>query len=347
MRNKGLYEFTNKDTSLNTYVMRYLNRTSTMFKYHNLPKSIPSKILERMLQTNGDVCIAKHNNELYAFTGGLGGELDVYYRPTIYTVANPALNLNKDFVIDQDCVIVKNDSSSLGLLPIIRMFSTLIVENELSILLATYSSRQTQIMSAGDNATIQSCMEYLNQIKKGKQGVILDNKFLESLSLHSASTNNGNVQDLINMNIFLKSNLYNELGLQSNTNLKKERLISAEVVSNSESLYPIIDDMLECRREGVEKVNEMFNCSIDVELNSSWDYRQLNGMSIHNVESEIELGDIENESNVEKNVGQNVGVDVDTGNGKEAEIEENLIDNVDDESVIDDEEQEEKEDDII
>ena len=58
----------------------------------------------------------------------------------------------------------------------------------------------------------------------------------------------------------------------------------------------------------------MFGTNIEVELNSSWDYRAYNGMSIHNTNEEIELGEIENENNAEnnaeKNVGENAGENV-------------------------------------
>ena len=39
--------------------------------------------------------------------------------------------------------------------------------------------------------------------------------------------------------------------------------------------------MLDSRRKGLEKVNAMFGTDIEVELNSSWDYRAFNGKSIH------------------------------------------------------------------
>ena len=82
------------------------NKTMAMFKYHNLPGTIPCYELENLLQKNGFACVAQVEGSLYAFDGGLGGEPDVYYRPTICTVANPALKLTRDFEIDKDCVIV-------------------------------------------------------------------------------------------------------------------------------------------------------------------------------------------------------------------------------------------------
>lgn len=309
------YNYQDKTKNINTYVFNYLNKTNSMFRYHNLPESIPADMLESFLQRNGYVCIAKHENTLYAFVGGLGGELDVYYRPTICTVANPALNLSKDFVIDKDCIIMKNDTNLQGLLPIILRYSSMLVENDISMVLATYNTRIQKIVSASDDGTIASAKEYLSQIVSGKQGIIADNAFLKSLDVKDSSTDNKIIEELIKQNQYLKSSMLNEVGLQANTNLKKERLVSAEIESNSESLYPIVDDMLKCRKNALEKVNEMFGTNIEVEFNSSWDLRPLNGMSVHNTDDEVDIKDMEGENN--ENDDKETSAGTDGGNSAE------------------------------
>ena len=299
------------------------NKTMAMFKYHNLPDSIPCYELENLLQKNGFACVAKVESELYAFDGGLGGEPDVYYRPTICTVANPALNLSKDFVINKDCVIVKNDSNMVGLSHTISKYNTLITENEITILIALINSRMSIIFSGADSATKTSAEQYLNMIKQGKLGVISDNAFLESLSINMGNNTRNNVfEDLIRLNMYLKASLNNSIGLNSNTALKKERLITAEIDVNNTSLYPLIDDMLECRRIGVEKINELFGTEITVELNSSWDYRQLNGMSIHNTESEVDLEDIQQEDNADNENNEN-NLDNDSNDNNPSNLDNN------------------------
>lgn len=299
------------------------NKTMAMFKYHNLPDSLPCYELENLLQKNGFACVAKVESELYAFDGGLGGEPDVYYRPTICTVANPALNLSKDFVIDKDCVIVKNDSNMVGLSHTISKYNTLITENEITILIALINSRMSIIFSGADSATKTSAEQYLNMIKQGKLGVISDNAFLESLSINMGNNTRNNVfEDLIRLNMYLKASLNNSIGLNSNTALKKERLITAEIDVNNTSLYPLIDDMLECRRIGVEKINELFGTEITVELNSSWDYRELNGMSIHNTDSEIDLEDIQQEDNSDNENNEN-NLDNDSNDNNPSNLDNN------------------------
>lgn len=322
---REIFDFLNKKRNIDTYIYNTLCKTQSMFKYHNLPNTIPEKILEKFLQKNGFACFAKYENDLYIFYGGLGGEPDVYYRPTICTVANPALNFSADLEIDKDCIIIDNDSYRLGLIPIIEKYSAMLVENDISTFLATVNTRITTIFAGGDDITKNSAEEYLRNIFAGKLGVIADNTFLKSLSINPASRTKDNaLTDLITQNQYLKACLLNEIGLNANTQLKKERLVTAEIENNTDCLYPFIDDMLECRRIGVEKVNKMFNTSIEVELNSSWDNRAYNGMSIHNTYEEIELGEIDNESNNKENAGENDdknSVDVNSRNGKEVETD--------------------------
>jgi hypothetical protein len=345
---KECYDFLNKQKNIDTYILNTLCKTQSMFKYHNLPDTIPEKILEKFLQKNGFTCFAKYENDLYIFYGGLGGKPNVYDSPTICTVSNPALNFSADLEIDKDCVIVENDSYKMGLIPIIEKYSAMLVENDISTFLATVNTRITTIFAGGDDNTKNSAEEYLRNIFAGKLGVIADNTFLNSLSINPASRTKDNaLTDLITQNQYLKACLLNDIGLNANTQLKKERLLTAEIENNSDSLYPFIDDMLECRRIGVDKVNKMFGTSIEVELNSSWDYRLYNGMSIHNTEDEIDLEDLENENNGKENVSEDVNpnvVDVNPRNGKEVErnSEKDLANHVDGELSNDDKEKEDE-----
>ena len=309
------------------------NKTMAMFKYHNLPDTIPCYELENLLQKNGFACVAKVEGSLYAFDGGLGGEPDVYYRPTICTVANPALKLTRDFEIDKDCVIVKNDSNMVGLSHTIAKYNTLLAENEITMLIALINSRMNIIFSGADSATKASAEQYLNMIVQGKLGVISDNAFLESLKIQIGSTTRNNVfEDLIRLNQYLKAGLNNAIGLNSNSAMKKERLITAEIDVNNTALYPLIDDMLECRRIAIEKINAMFETDISVELNSSWDYRDLNGMSIHNTESEISLEDIQQEDNADN---ENNGDDMNNENNTDNDSNPGNPGNMDNPSNLD------------
>ena len=291
------YDYLDKNRNISNNIAYMMDRSNIMFKWHNLPETIPQREIEKLLQGNGFCIIGKINNELYALNGGLGGELDVYNYPTIATISVPYFNFNATWKIGTDCIVIYNDTCHLGLFPLYSKYCTMLTENEISLLISDINHRMQSLISANDDATIASARQYLQDIYKGKFGIIAESKLFDSLKVNPNTETTNSIESLIKYNEYLKAVLFNEIGLNANTNLKKERLLNGEIENNSEQLYPFIDDMLSNRRNGIEALNKMFSLNVECELNSSWDYRIHNGMSIHNVNDEIPLSDIEESTN--------------------------------------------------
>ena len=189
-----LYDFSDKDYAVNLQTRYMLNRTQSMFRWDGLPDTIPQRMLELYLQSNGNACFYKHKNQLYVFFGGLGGTPDVYYMPTIYTIANPALNLSVNAKIGENCVVIPNDSLYIGLIPLIKKYATALAENELSMKIADVNSRIVNLISAPDDRTKASAEKYLEDISNGKMGVIAENAFLDGVRAQPyGATQNSNI----------------------------------------------------------------------------------------------------------------------------------------------------------
>ena len=266
----GNYDPKEKERNINQLVTNMLNKSVTMFDYQGLPETIPPEIIERYLQCYGYVTFIEHEGNFYVVNGALGGEPNIYNEPTQITVSNPVIG-SKTFDIDVDCIVISNDYMKTGLLPIYNRYCYLMVENDVTMVQANINQRIASIITANDDPTRESAELYLKKIEEGKTGVIMDNKLFDSLKVFTNnSTNNVQLMDLVQYQQYLKASLYNEIGLNSNYNMKKERLISGELEQNADILYPLVDGMLECRQAGIKKVNEMFDLNITVELDSSW-----------------------------------------------------------------------------
>lgn len=267
------YNFTDKTSCIRQHVAYMLNRTQSMFRWNGLPDSIPERSLELYLQTNGNACFYEYDGKLYVFTGGMGGEPDVYYMPTVYTIANPALRLSKSLSIGIDCVVMPNDSLYLGLIPLFSRYATGMIENELSMKIAIINSRIVDLISAPDDRTRASAEKFLADIEDGKQGVIAENAFLDGIRAqpYATTANSNALTNLIETEQYLKASWFNELGLNANYNMKRESLNTSESQMNNDALLPLVDDMLKCRKLAALKVNEMFGTSISVSLASSWE----------------------------------------------------------------------------
>lgn len=274
------YDYKNKQLNIELEVERCLNRTCMMFQWHNLPDSIPQEQIEKVLQTQGYAIIGKADNDrLYAFYGALGGELDEYYRPTKAIVNNPYLHFNKTFTINFDCIVIKNDLMYQGLLPMLAKYVSQLIECDISLVMALINTRVQAYLSASDNKSIESAKQYLKDIENGKLGVIADSTLLESVKVNAVKDNYNlaNIRETIQ---YIKGQLYNEIGLATNYNLKKERITQAEIELNTDYLYPLIDNMYQNRKEGIDRIKEMYGIELEVEYNSSWDYRAYNGEPI-------------------------------------------------------------------
>lgn len=260
-----------KDTAIKTFIETSLDKTQQIFKYENLPDTIPQGELENLLQKYGHCIIIKEGGELYAVTGGFSGEQDVYGKPRFYTVANVALKLSKTFEIGVDCVLVKNDFNSVGMLPIIQKYGVLLTDSEISLNTAAILSRITMLISAPDDKTKASADLFIQKILNGDFSVIGENGFFDGVKMQTGSTANTNyITQLIELIQYYKASFLNEIGLNANFNMKRERLNEQEVLMNIDNLLPFIENMFSERVNALEKVNEMFGTDIVVDYNGVW-----------------------------------------------------------------------------
>lgn len=272
------YDIKNKHKNINNKTRNILNETNQMFNYdeEKLPETIDKRDLEFLLQTLGYAIICKVNGNWYALDGSLGGTPNPNYRPTLAIVANTALNYSATLEIGKDCVVIMNDATYQGLLPIISYYTTELVENELSLHMANINTRIQTLLSAGDNNTLESAKEFLKKLEDGELGVITEPKFEELLGLKATDyAGTGATKaliDLIEYHQYLEGQCKSKLGVRAPFNMKREALGDSEVSQMDMTLLPLIDNMLYCRRKGFEQVKDLFGEDWgEITLGSAWE----------------------------------------------------------------------------
>lgn len=291
---------TNKKEQLSKFRADMLNKSLTMFEWKNLPDTLPAVEIEKQLQTNGYSIIAKVQGNIYAFQGGFSGQ-DPYNQPTTAIVNNPSLKYNGTFTINEDCVIIKNDDMQQGLIHIYNKYGTLLIENQITMLMTDYNYRMPFTISSKDDTTTQSAREYLQKVIDGSLGVIGEAKLFDALKV--TPTNNKGVNsfaDLYGYQQFIEAQLNNTIGLATNNNMKRERLTTNEIEVNKNASYPLIDNMLRNRKQAVEKINKMFDLDIDVEFSSIWNGTNEDDNDGNNGDNPISNNDITVDSGVDK-----------------------------------------------
>ena len=272
-----VYDFTDKNRLINDLVRYMLIRTQAMFEYTGLPETIPQKFLEAYIQTSGFSGIVKVRGELYAMWGGLGGAPDVYYQPTVLTVANPALHYDGSLEIGKDCEIIRNDFLFEGLKPLCSRYATLLAENFISIRMASINKRTQTFLRADNDRDKAAADKFVDDLVAGKLSAVMTTPFFDGITAQPYGQNSGSSQitELTELHQYLESKWFNDLGLQANYNMKREALSAAELGLNNDIMLPMIDQMLLCRQQDLEKVNSMFGTDISVKLSSAWEDVQL------------------------------------------------------------------------
>lgn len=281
--NNGQNILHDKDYLIESYIRYMLSRTQRIFKYTNLPDTIPQRDFEILLQMASFVIFTKDekNGNFYVFYGGLGGIPNPYYQPTFGIVANPYLKYFEKIEFEDyagktnpNGVLIWNDSAHIGLMPMFERNASLLAETDISIRVACVNARIPAFFKASDDNTKNSIELMLEKIESGEIAVIgTEESIIENTNTLSESFNAqhvGTIKELIELKQYLLGSWYNELGLNANFNMKREAINESEADLNEDALLPLIDDMLETRQKALEKVNSMYGLNIQVELTSSW-----------------------------------------------------------------------------
>lgn len=300
-----------KERLYDMYVRKSLIKTQQIFDYEGLPTTIPKRNLELILQTWGFAVLTKVNGEFYVFFGGLGGIPNEYYEPTMAIIANPYLRFSKSLEINDDCVLIRNDSLRMGLMPLINRYAYLQAETDISFKFAAINSRVSYIINALNDDDKESAEIFIENVTKGeKLGVITSLFGEEGVKVNSNVLSPNLIQHLVEMRQYNEGTFLQELGIQSTFNMKREAINEAESNLSNDILFPFIDDMLEQRQIALEEINKKFGLNITVKLSSVWAHNRKNrALNEEMLESQVKTNeevqeitesDVKNENTTEE-----------------------------------------------
>lgn len=310
---------TNVQHNFNYYFDMLTNKCCNLFQWEGLPDTIDERALNLDLVLSGKVCWTKFNGELYALTGNVGGEPNVYYEPQEFIIANPILGSKNvkirhrdgsQTVEGLDGILMANsdvdqmsDRTSGGLFGLIYQYAGLLADNISSLNISQINGRISQIWTADDEALGRTAELILKDIYEGKPYKIIAQDMIDKVGvLPAAQTGQSNtLLNLMEIHQFFLAQFYSELGIAAQGNLKRERINTAETELMTGSYDINIFNMLKNREEAVEQINSLFGTSISVKLNDRIYYEgSVNATLGENVEEEEEIKT--EEETVEENV---------------------------------------------
>ena len=194
-------------------------------------------------------------------------------------------------------------------MPLCSRYATLLAENFISIRMASINKRTQTFLRADNDRDKAAADKFVDDLVNGKLSAVMTTPFFDGITAQPYGQNSGSSQitELTELHQYLESKLFNELGLQANYNMKRESLSAAELGLNNDIMLPMIDQMLLCRQQDLEKVNSMYGTNISVKLSSAWEDVQLESeYAIDEMKAEAEVEDVQS-SGPEKKEGDEDG----------------------------------------
>lgn len=262
------------------FILRLLYR---VIVFENIPETVSETFLKLVLYTQGKVCflkgdvIGESGSELLALNCSRADTPDVYYIPRKVLVTNPRLKKQYNITLGDDCEILylsEADKYCLsevngGLYSLIERTATMLADNDISINISQKNTRLTNLVSGDTQNTVDSIKAVIMAMYEGDPTIVVKSSLIDKLQGIPILNNTGqnHLVELIEVQQYILSHFYEQIGIQTHDQMKRERLISAEVNDNLELCYLNVDDMLVTIQEGLKRVNAMFGTDITAKLN--------------------------------------------------------------------------------
>ena len=127
------------------------------------------------------------------------------------------------------------------------------------------------MINCNDDNTKKSADIFLDKIYQGDFSIIGSNAFFDGVEVNALTQNQNSTINNIELTQYIKASAFNEIGLNSNFNMKRERLNQKELELNENAIKPFIQDMFECRKKAIDKINKLYGLNISVSMSTIWD----------------------------------------------------------------------------
>lgn len=241
-----------------------LERVQRLFVYKGLPDTLPQKEIEMPLYLRGFVGICDYKHEMSAFNGTMYGVTKYIDQFTHFNGFCPIDTITRE--IDKDIVVIDNTSLRNPLLPLIHHYAIMLAHTDVTLVDAMINVRDCGgVPVATNEKQKKSIEEYQTKLYKGQYGVLTD---IGNQGLTYVGGSRGTAQslkDIYEVREKLIKSFYQAIGIKGSFE-KNNNAVVDEVTSDTSLLQINIHDMLECRKRGIEKVNNIFGTNWSVDL---------------------------------------------------------------------------------
>lgn len=231
---------------------------------------VPAKEIEIRLMMQGHCAIAPLKGELTAFWGEPNGIGKYFDEKPFYNVRCPIYAQN--LKVGRDCVVIDNNILRNPLYDLIHHYAIILAHTEVTYIHTSVNARVANgVPIASTTKQKNSIKDFLGKVFNGKFDVVTDigNLGIEYAGAHTNVTQG--VEALWNARERILASFLSDIGVKSSID-KRSNSVSDEVNADTPSLLINLNDMLNSRKEGFERVNKLFGTNWTVELNPDINY---------------------------------------------------------------------------
>lgn len=249
-----------------------LSKTCSCFYISGLPETLDEFYIKSNLICDGFTAITDFNGSLYAILGAPGGKPDEYYKPTVYTAANPVLG-SKVIEDGVNGVVLYNTPLDAyvpgGLYGLITQTATLLADNIVSINCCQINGRVSVLITVdGDGQAIEA-ESTMKNIYAGKPFKVLRSDLVEKVTVNPVATSQAAniLSELIELHNYIVANYFQSIGIRANNIRKKSHVLQDEIDVQNEFLQISIYEIMTSWQKGFDRVNAMYGTDIHVHIN--------------------------------------------------------------------------------
>ena len=242
------------------------------YVWKNLPSTIDSNILEKMLLICGSIIPIEKNNEIYIQPTMLYGVGVYVEEPPSNVYANPVLG-SGNFEVDwknEPCVLYDN-SARFNKNSIIERTAMKLARTESTIDIILTNNNGTEPILAKNNNIAESIKKIFEERKKGNLYVPVNEDIIDVIAESVKvieSNKNPNIPDVNQLLILYNNQLrqfYRDFGILI-TKDKSQAVLSDETENDSIYTNNILIDSLDMRRKWCDDMNKKYDLNISVEI---------------------------------------------------------------------------------
>lgn len=270
-----MYDVADYGANYNYWFNKLLAFCLNLFRYGNTSETLKPREIEANLILTGYSVIIPKNANLYAIQSQPYG-FDEYINPDMATWANPILG-SGNVKFGESAEIIYNSPLQYsilgrrtdgGLYTFIAHYASLLADTNSTSSIYAVNARAPYLPVSKSDSVTASIKKFFNMIRLGKRAIITDDYILDSVKSIDIGKGSGNdnMMSWLQATDKILEQFYRDIGIKFG-NQKKENLTESEVNVNDQLRIISIDQMLQERKEGVERVNKLFGTDITVEIN--------------------------------------------------------------------------------